>query len=60
VKPTDGLNHDGMRDGIVYFFHAPYLDLKHQLTGTHKGAAINKNLQAYLNEFIFRFDHRFR
>lgn len=29
------------------------------LIGTHKGAVLPKHLQAYLNEFTFRFNRRF-
>lgn len=39
--------------------HLLISNLKRWLTGTHKGAVMNKHLQAYLNEFTFRFNRRF-
>jgi len=35
------------------------INLKRWLTGTHKCAVRSKHLQAYLNEFTFRFNRRF-
>jgi transposase-like protein len=34
-------------------------NLKRWLIDTHKGAVTQKHLQAYLNEFTFRFNYRF-
>ena len=39
--------------------HLLVSNLKRWLTGTHKGAVRHKHLQAYLNEFTFRFNRRF-
>jgi len=39
--------------------HLLVSNLKRWLTGTHKGAVRGKHLQAYLNEFTFRFNRRF-
>ncbi len=33
-------------------------NLKRWLEGTHKGAVMGQHLQAYLNEFVFRFNRR--
>ncbi len=33
-------------------------NLKRWLIGTHKGAVKSQHLQAYLNEFVFRFNRR--
>ena len=33
-------------------------NLKRWLIGTHKGAVQSQHLQAYLNEFVFRFNRR--
>lgn len=33
-------------------------NLKRWLLGTHKGAVENQHMQAYLNEFVFRFNRR--
>ncbi len=35
-------------------------NLKRWLIGTHKGAVRKAHLQAYLNEYVFRFNSRFR
>lgn len=39
--------------------HLVISNLKRWLLGTHKGAVLPKHLQAYLNEFAFRFNRRF-
>lgn len=39
--------------------HLIISNLKSWLKGTHKGAVTHKHLQAYLNEFVFRFNRRF-
>jgi len=39
--------------------HLIVSNLKRWLSGTHKGAVRHKHLQAYLNEFTFRFNRRF-
>jgi len=39
--------------------HLIVSNLKRWIIGTHKGAVRTKHLQAYLNEFAFRFNRRF-
>lgn len=39
--------------------HLIVSNLKRWLLGTHKGAVLPKHLQAYLNEYTFRFNRRF-
>lgn len=39
--------------------HLIISNLKRWLSGTHKGAVRRQHLQAYLNEFTFRFNRRF-
>ena len=39
--------------------HLIISNLERWLMGTHKGAVLPKHLQAYLNEFTFRFNRRF-
>lgn len=54
------------RETIVAKYHADPLptigrvttNLKRWLEGTHKGAVLAQHLQAYLNEFVFRFNRR--
>jgi transposase-like protein len=38
--------------------HRVFSNLKAWLLGTHHGAVSHKHLQAYLNEFVFRFNRR--
>ncbi len=38
--------------------HRVFSNLKTWLLGTHHGAVMHKHLQAYLNEFVFRFNRR--
>lgn len=39
--------------------HLAFSNLKAWLKGTHHGRVESKHLQAYLNEFVFRFNRRF-
>jgi len=39
--------------------HLIVSNLKRWLLGTHKGAVLSHHMQAYLNEFVFRFNRRF-
>ena len=38
--------------------HRVFSNLKTWILGTHHGAIMHKHLQAYLNEFVFRFNRR--
>ena len=52
--------HKGHKTGKwLPLVHLIVSNLKRWLTGTHKGAVTQKHLQAYLNEFTFRFNRRF-
>lgn len=53
-------SHDGHKTGKwLPLVHLLVSNLKRWLTGTHKGAVRSKHLQAYLNEYTFRFNRRF-
>jgi len=43
---------------VLKHLHLVFSNLKNWLQGTHKGAVRKKHLQAYLNEFAFRFNRR--
>lgn len=47
-----------MRKDVLKFFHTMVSNLKAWLGGTHHGAVSSEHLQAYLNEFAFRFNRR--
>jgi transposase-like protein len=52
--------HNGHKTGSwLPLVHLLISNMKRWLTGTHKGAVLHKHLQAYLNEFSFRFNRRF-
>jgi len=52
--------HKGHKTGKwLPLVHLIVSNLKRWLTGTHKGAVTPRHLQAYLNEFTFRFNRRF-
>lgn len=52
--------HEGKSTGqYLPMVHLIISNLKRWLLGTHKGAVDAKHLQAYLNEFVFRFNRRF-
>ena len=46
------------RDDVLKHFHLAASNLKAWLVGTHHGAPSKKHLQAYLNEYAFRFNRR--
>lgn len=46
------------QDDVLPCYHLAISNLKALLLGTHHGAARGKHLQAYLNEFAFRFNRR--
>ena len=53
-------SHRGEKTGrYLPMIHLMISNLKRWLVGTHKGAVLPKHLQAYLNEFTFRFNRRF-
>lgn len=53
-------SHEGKATGrYLPMVHLLISNLKRWLLGTHKGAVRRKHLQAYLNEFTFRFNRRF-
>jgi transposase-like protein len=53
-------SHNGHKTGKwLPLAHLLVSNLKRWLTGTHKGAVRSKHLQAYLNEYTFRFNRRF-
>lgn len=53
-------SHQGKPTGeFLPMVHLIISNLKRWLTGTHKGAVLPKHMQAYLNEFTFRFNRRF-
>jgi transposase-like protein len=45
-------------DTVLPRFHLAVSNLKRWLLGTHHGAVSHKHLQAYLNEFAFRYNRR--
>ena len=50
--------HGAQPDVVLPVFHTVVSNLKAWLAGTHHGAVSKKHLQAYLNEYIFRFNRR--
>jgi transposase-like protein len=53
-------SHKGTKTGhYLPLVHLLISNLKRWYMGTHKGAIMPQHLQAYLNEFTFRFNRRF-
>jgi len=53
-------SHKGVKTGdYLPLVHLIISNLKRWIMGTHKGAVRKHHLQAYLNEFTFRFNRRF-
>lgn len=50
--------HAADPDAVLRHLHTAFSNLKTWLMGTHHGAVSAKHLQAYLNEFAFRFNRR--
>jgi len=48
----------GYQEDVLPTLHMAVSNLKKTLTGTYKGAVRMEHLQAYLNEFAFRFNRR--
>lgn len=46
------------QDDVLRFFHLAVSNLKTWLKGTHHGRVESKHLQAYLDEFVFRYNRR--
>lgn len=46
------------KDDVTKHFHLAASNLKAWLMGTHHGAVSKKHIQAYLNEYAFRFNRR--
>jgi hypothetical protein len=46
-------------DGHLPMIHLVFSNLKTWILGTHHGAIAQHHLQAYLNEYVFRFNRRF-
>jgi transposase-like protein len=65
--PTLGYIHDPLAvsgdpeklEGHLPIIHLVFSNLKTWILGTHHGAISRYHLQAYLNEFVFRFNRRF-
>jgi hypothetical protein len=54
------LNGDAKKtDAHLPMIHLIFSNLKTWIMGTHHGAIAQHHLQAYLNEFVFRFNRRF-
>jgi transposase-like protein len=56
-----GYYHEVEEEDVDYrlpVIHRVFSNLKTWLLGTHHGAVMHKHLQAYLNEFVFRFNRR--
>jgi transposase-like protein len=49
----------GLADDHLPMIHLVFSNLKTWILGTHHGAIGRQHLQAYLNEFTFRFNRRF-
>jgi hypothetical protein len=65
--PTLGFKHDPLviagdpekADAHLPMVHLVFSNLKTWILGTHHGAIGQHHLQAYLNEYVFRFNRRF-
>ena len=65
--PTLGYRHDPLKvtgdpeklEGHLPLIHLVFSNLKTWILGTHHGAIAHYHLQAYLNEYVFRFNRRF-
>jgi len=62
-----GYNHDGLvmnadaalTEAHLPLIHVVFSNLKAWINGTHHGRVEPHHLQAYLNEYVFRFNRRF-
>lgn len=48
-----------LAQGHLPMIHLVFSNLKTWILGTHHGAIAQRHLQAYLNEYVFRFNRRF-
>jgi len=48
-----------LAEGHLPMIHLAFSNLKTWILGTHHGAIAHHHLQAYLNEYVFRFNRRF-
>ena len=46
-------------EGHLPMIHLVFSNVKTWILGTHHGAIAHHHLQAYLNEYVFRFNRRF-
>ncbi len=56
-----GYDHEVEEEDVEYVLpviHRVFSNLKTWLLGTHHGAVMHKHLQAYVNEYVFRFNRR--
>ena len=67
MLPSLGYVHDQLKlvgdyeklEGHLPMIHLVFSNLKRWILGTHHGAVGQHHLQAYLNEYVFRFNRRF-
>lgn len=57
--PLDMHGDPGKAERHLPMIHLVFSNLKTWILGTHHGAISAKHLQAYLNEYVFRFNRRF-
>lgn len=57
-RVLESTTHGAQRDDVLVHYHLVASNLKAWLAGTHHGRVEPKHLQAYLNEFTFRFNRR--
>jgi ISXO2 transposase-like protein len=57
-RSIESTAHGMKQDQVLRLFHTMVSNLKAWLAGTHHGAVGGKHLQAYLNEYVFRYDRR--
>jgi len=53
------MEEPSMADEHMPLIHLVFSNLKAWIKGTHHGAIEHQHLQAYLNEYVFRFNRRF-
>lgn len=57
--PVASSDDPAVAEEYLPLIHLVFANLKSWLRGTHHGRVEPKHLQAYLNEFVFRFNRRF-
>lgn len=58
-QPLDIYGDPEKADAHLPMIHLVFSNLKTWILGTHHGAIADHHLQAYLNEYVFRFNRRF-